>query len=157
MDELRQRLARLEDLEELRALKWRYCHFSDQGWPGAGSDHEAWIALFTEDAVWDTGGVTQSLGDREELRRWHREVVSSGSMSVHIVGNGGLFLEGDEARGLWHALTPLTNADRSLASWSCGVFEDRFRRTENGWRISKVCFRPAFVTPFAGQGWIDRA
>jgi hypothetical protein len=155
MNSIESRLARLEDLEAIRELKWRYCYFSDQGWKGAASDHEGWIGLFTADASWDTGGVTASLHSREELRRWHREVVNSGSMSVHIVGTGGIALSADEAVGYWHALTPLTNAERSKAIWSCGVFEDRFRRTPQGWRISQVIFRPAFFTPFEGRGWID--
>lgn len=155
MMDVESRLRRLEDLEAIRDLKSRYCQFSDQGWRGAGSDHEAWIGLFTEDAVWDTGGVTATIEGREALRAWHREVVSSGAMSVHIAGQGGVRIDDDAAVGHWPALTPLTNAERTVASWSCGVFEDHFRRTPDGWRIARVIYHPAFYTPFAGAGWVD--
>lgn len=149
-----ERLARLEDLEAIRFLKWQYCYYSDQGWPGAGADHERWIQLFTHDAVWDTGGITAPLNSRDELRQWHRQIARSGSMSIHIVGNAGIELGGDEATGFWHALTPLTDPAQAVASWSCGLFEDGFRRTAAGWRICRVSYRPAFYTPFQGAGWI---
>jgi hypothetical protein len=54
---LEQRLRRLEDIEEIKKLKARYCEACDRGWDGRAShDLEKIVALFTEDAVWD-GGV----------------------------------------------------------------------------------------------------
>jgi hypothetical protein len=155
VDDLHAQIAYLRDLEDIRAVKWRYCHFSDKGWRGAGADHDAWLNLFTEDVIYDTQGNTPTMQGRGELSRWHNELVGTRLLSFHLLGSGAIEVTGDTALGRWHGLTPLTDKNRSVAFWSAGRFDDSFLRTSEGWKIQKVTFYPAFVTPYSGGGWVD--
>jgi hypothetical protein len=153
---LAQRIQVIEDIEEIRRLKWRYCDWSDRGWPSAGTDYDAWAGLFTEDAVYDTGGVTPTHGSRASLDAWNRQLGEK-AFSFHLVGNGAIDVDGDLATGRWHVLTPVTDPSTGRALWSAGVFEDRLRRTPAGWRIARLKFRPAFVAEFDGPGWVTKS
>jgi hypothetical protein len=151
---LEQRVRMIEDVEEIRKLKWRYCNFSDRGWGLAGTDYGAWAALFVDDAIYFTNGLTPTFTSRVALDEWNTGLRATKAFSFHLVGNGHIEVTADAATGKWHALTPVTDPQGTVAIWSAGVFEDEFRRTADGWRIAKLSFRPAFVAPFQGAGWV---
>ena len=57
---LEQRIAQLEDIEAIKKLKANYCLHVDH------ANEEGWVALFTEDAVWDS----DKFGRFEGLKRF---------------------------------------------------------------------------------------
>ncbi|MCI0787275.1 MAG: nuclear transport factor 2 family protein, partial [Chloroflexi bacterium] len=64
LEDIERRLKALEDVEEIKHLKARYCGYCDDNY-----DADAIAGLFTEDAVWD-GGIRGRADGREEIRRF---------------------------------------------------------------------------------------
>ncbi len=62
LEELESRVRTLEDIEELKRLKARYCAYCDDSY-----DADGLASLFTEDAVWD-GGMRGLAEGREAIR-----------------------------------------------------------------------------------------
>lgn len=135
----------IADELEIRNLQARLAHLADDG------DLDEYITLFTEDAVWEGGafGMKSGLDNIMRGARERREGGTSGpgTHSRHVLTTTMIELKGDEARGksVFHYYTN-TNAVPLQAVM--GVYEDRFRRTDAGW---KMCHRkivsPNIVKP----------
>ena len=67
---LEQRIAQLEDIEAIKKLKANYCLHVDH------ANEEGWVALFTEDAVWDSDKFGRFEG-REAIRAFYAPVKLS--------------------------------------------------------------------------------
>ena len=65
MTELEKKIQYLSDLEEIRMLKYRYCHYNDGGWETQPLSHQGPSAdLFTEDGMyWMPAEPEQTTGD----------------------------------------------------------------------------------------------
>ncbi len=145
---LEQRLRRLEDIEEIKKLKARYCEACDGGWDGRAShDLEKIVALFTEDAVWD-GGVYGRREGRAALRDYYQRNPEV-PFAFHLLTDPIIEVNGDRATGNWHLLISLTQADQSSMLIG-GVFEDEYARTAEGWRIKRSRFSLALHSPHQG-------
>ena len=143
---LEERLQRVEDLEEIRALKARYCHYADRGFDGAGHDDVALAELFTEDGVWES-----SFGPNKG-----REAIAAASskfysFGFHLAINPHIVVEGDTAHGRWWGVIPVTVAE-GQGVWMAGCYEDQFVRTPKGWRFKHLLFRAAFRSTYEA-GW----
>jgi SnoaL-like domain len=141
--ELARRVQALEDLEAIKRSKAAYCHLSDRGYNGAGDDPAAVAALFDRDGAW--GSARGQGAIRELFTRFQRELP----FAVHYAINPSVELDGDTARASWHGLVAATT-DAGQALWIGGRYDDRFVRTENGWRFARLDFQPAFRTPRDG-------
>jgi len=101
---LRDRVERLEDLEEIRQLYVDYGRHLDDGDPGA------YAALFARDAKLRLGPVMRADG-REEIERAAAGVVrrnpDGSKSSVHLIGSPRIELAGDRATGecVWAAVS----------------------------------------------------
>ncbi|MEX1143168.1 MAG: nuclear transport factor 2 family protein [Thermoleophilaceae bacterium] len=149
---LEARLARLESIEEIKALKVRYAHACD-----APYDAEAIAALFTEDGVWD-GGKFGRYDGREEIRdhfltsptrfAWQATCVMCSRIEPSA--------DGETADGQWYLWEPCTlkvgGAD--VAAWQFGRYDDRYRRVDGEWLFSEVAFTMEMLAPFQ-TGWAD--
>jgi len=134
-DSVEQRLRRLEDIEEIKKLKARYCEACDGGWDGCAShDYEKIVALFAPDGIWD-GGVYGRREGREAIRDYYQHNPEV-PFAFHLLTNPIVEVDGDHATGRWHLLICLTPADRS-ATLVGGVFDDEYARTAEGWRIKR--------------------
>jgi hypothetical protein len=148
-EEFEQRLRRLEDVEEIKKLKARYCEICDGGWNGIASHNPANIvALFTEDGVWD-GGVYGRREGREALRGFY-ERPRDPPCAYHLLTNPIIEVDGDRATGSWHLTISLTQTDQTSMLIG-GVFEDEYARTAEGWRIKYSRFTLAVNTPLHGS------
>ena len=114
LEELERRVKLLEDIEEIKLLKRRYCAACDDGY-----DADAIAALFTEDAVWD-GGMRGKNEGREEIRRFFQKAPERLPFAIHMVLNPIIEVDGDTARGIWYLFQPCTWADGNRAIWGIG-------------------------------------
>ena len=146
MSNLEARIQRLEDIEAIRALKGRYCNLADRGFNGAGHDDEAFASLFTEDGVFE--GSAGPLQGREAIRERAR---SFHPLSMHLVMNPEIEVDGDHATAQWAAYVPTSTAD-AQALVVAGRYDERLRRTPDGWRYEHVKFTAAFRAPYE-DGW----
>jgi hypothetical protein len=157
-------LTRLRDIDEIKALKARYCYFADGGW-GSALSTDAWMTLFTEDAVVrirDASGEPVEFADRESLRVWHKALPHHAAMPRDFVAwhgavNPVIEIEGDTARAIWHTLTPLVSSDPHSSVVLGGVNEEEYVRTDDGWRISRVEHLPGFLTKLGDSSVVTRS
>lgn len=115
-------------------------------------DYDAFVELFTEDAVLDTGkpldgldAIRASLADRDDRLRT-RHVMTNVFVDV---------LNADEARGIAYLTLYRHHGDDSLRPGPVplsgpavvGHYEDRFARTAQGWRFRSRRLHMAFSDP----------
>jgi SnoaL-like domain len=150
MNDLEANIQRLLDLEEIKMLKYKYCHYNDGGWSAQPVSHQGPSAdLFTEDGVWDGRPVVMAEG-REAIRNLFASFASL-PMAYHAVTNPIIEIAGDTAKGHWHLIgggIGLSNA----SSLGIGGYEDEYVRTPQGWRVRlmRVIWGRRTIVP---NGW----
>lgn len=142
--ELLARVKRLEDIEEIRNLKHAYCRACD-----AHYDADAIAMLLCEDAVWDGGNIGLIEG-REAIREFFAGSSQVVPFAVHFVANGVVAVDADLATGEWDLWQPMVfnRAGGEEAFWFVARYEDKFRRTAEGWRIARITATTRMLTPY---------
>lgn len=140
---LEARIQQLEDVEEIRNLKYRYAqHANIINGPG---DLESFAALFTEDALWDVGlGMFQGPAS---ILKAMSGVTQQWQRAMHFMINPLITVDGDEATGVWSGLFPLVNQENPRPVWHCLIYDERYVRTTSGWKFSSVTVRSVFEPP----------
>ena len=139
---LEERVRRLEDLESIRQLKYRYCNLCDDGYPP-----DALAALFTDDAVWDGGLLGKSEG-RAAIRKFFAGCSKTVSFAIHHVINPIIEVDGDAATGLWLLWQPLVFARADRAAWLAARYHDRYVRVDGEWRFQHVLVETRALSPY---------
>lgn len=138
MTELEQRIQLLEDENAIRQLKAVYLNACDQ------KNVELIRACFTEDAelVYPPVG---KFGVDGLIDVFTQMAVQTPIVDVHQAHNGEIKIDGDMASAEWNlsyaSYDPSTKNFRLLASF----YEDRYRRTEDGWKICYSESKPRAV------------
>lgn len=104
-----------------------------------GDDVDAYLALFTPDAVWELPEGTRRGHD--ELRTGSRErraagTIGPGSSTRHVVATVVVHLDGDRAtaESTWMFLADTTSAPRVAR---VGTYADEFRRDGDRWLLAR--------------------
>ena len=121
LEDLERRLKVLEDIEEIKVLKRRYCAYCDDNY-----DVDGLISLFTEDAAWD-GGIRGKNEGREEIRKFFQNAPQRLPFAIHMVLNPIIEVNGDTANGTWYLFQPCTFADGNRAVWGSRPLRRRVR------------------------------
>ena len=133
------------DYEEIRALQYRYGRLLDFNQPHAVA-HE----VFTEDAIDDRGRVPIPVG-RAAIEEMFTRALEQFAATAHVISNVEITLDGDEATSstyvtAWHWNNDGSNVAVRPAYFALvAVYEDKLRRTPEGWRISHRRIRPLGV------------
>ncbi|RZV42241.1 MAG: nuclear transport factor 2 family protein [Acidimicrobiales bacterium] len=138
MSDLEARILRLEDESEIRKLKARYLNSCD------AKDVDAMRACFTEDAEIEFPPLGSF--DLDGLVGIFTQMAATTPITdVHHGHNGEIEISGDQATGRWNlgfaTYDPQTKNFRMLSSF----YEDRYRKTEHGWRISYTKSTPRAI------------
>lgn len=120
---------------EIRNLVGRVAQLADDG------DLDDYLQLFTDDATWTSGGGAAVHTGSAELLDGARSrraagVQGPGTGTRHL--NTTLWVEvesADSARAESTFLFLDTTGDGDVAVRSTGRYADRFRRTDEGWRL----------------------
>jgi len=150
---LEQRVARLESMEQIRALKAVYCDLCDRGY-----DPDGLSALFTEDAVWDGGPFGRHEG-RQAIHDFFKGVSHSLVFAAHLVTNPIIaFQDDDTAHGKWRLWEPATvNEDGKLVSKILlAAYEDVYVKVDGRWLVKSLKLHLNFLAPLS-DGWADIA
>ena len=132
-------------MEEIRALKARYCRYLDT------KQWDEWGGLFAEDATLDVSAETLEAGDlatdavvrgRAAIVAQVRDAVGP-AITAHHVHNPELEILGpDEARAVWAMEDFLRFPDDPSAPFSrmngFGHYHETYRRGSGGWVIVSV-------------------
>lgn len=133
---LEKRIRELEDYRAILELKARYCNACDGGWDRPTHDLKILGELFTEDAVWD-GRPTLPLAEgRATILNIMQGFRDTFPFIIHNVMNPVIAIDGDSAKGQWHAILHYQTPKGAGTSYS--IYEDTFERTEAGWKIKSL-------------------
>jgi hypothetical protein len=131
----------LQDEAAIRNLMDRY---------GSGVDERNWAdfeEIFDDPLETDFSGMDATMKPATLARAVHvagaRAVIGQFAATQHMITNVQIALEGDQARAratmrAEHWLDGLRGAPRYTMF---GVYENGFRRTRQGWRISRLVLR----------------
>ena len=146
MEELQDKIRRLEDFEELRNLKSEYAAACDDNY-----DPDRLAALFVEDATWESQGMGRYEG-REAIREFFRGISGHFVFALHYGLNPQIEVDGDTARAKWYLFMPCTVGDTGRAMWRAGLDEEEYVRSNGKWMYKSKKSAPIFHTTF-DEGW----
>ena len=151
--QLEARLGLLEDIETIKRLQRMYGYYIDNRlW-------DEMTELFTDDAVIEIGQRGAYQG-KEYIRVFLREVLGQGRTGLnrnefinHMQLQGVVTVEPDRqhAQGRWRALiqgSPPAGGTTML--WAEGVYENRYVKLDDQWKISRLWWVPTFYIAHPG-------
>jgi hypothetical protein len=151
---------RLQDIEQIRTLHAQFWDACDGDLASGPTHLYAKIAdFFTEDGIWSIApfgsdemrysGVTAEGRSAilESFKTPHKNIPFAMHLGVLPI----VEVDGNVAKGRWKLLALITRSN-DQAIWGAAVHDADYRRTSDGWRISKVVVTVAFNSPFE-TGW----
>jgi hypothetical protein len=149
---LEERIGILEDIEEIKKVKAKYCYYQDQ------QRSAEFMDLFTEDAELDFRPLLaeKMVGKAEFAPLFAKEnMVTWERMARHQLTNPIVEVDGNKATGVWYmwGVATLIAPTKDIAIMEQLTYEDEFVKENGKWRISKLRGTTAFMSPYE-DGWI---
>ncbi len=123
------------DIDDIKAVKYRYLRALDtKHW-------DDFADTLTEDVVGDYDasiGESHQFTDRETLVGFMRSSMPANVITEHRVTHPEITVDGDEATGTWYLQDRVIVADFNFMLIGAAFYHDRYRRTEDGWKISET-------------------
>ena len=153
---LEERLAQLEAVQSIHALKARYGALADQKYTVTRErESDARVRevarqqaeCFTEDAVWDGGSdFGDRLVGRARLTEWFSR--SPWCFALHYYGSPELAVHGDTATGRWRLWQVALRAGDRQAVLLAAITEEAYARQPDGrWLHSRMRFSQLHMLP----------
>ncbi len=125
----------LAEIEAIKQVKYRYLRALDtKHW-------DDFADTLTEDVVGDYGeslGEEHHFTDRATLVEFMRNSMPAGIITEHRVTHPEIAIDGDEATGIWYLQDKVIAAEFNFMLIGAGFYHDTYRRTADGWKISKT-------------------
>lgn len=148
-ESLEARIRNLEDHKAILELKAAYCNCVDGGWGRRSNDGAAVADLFVADGIWDLSPHGPQARGSEAIRA-AVESFASLPFIIHNVMNPIVSIDGDAATGQWHAIFCMnTPENRKAYTLSFAIYDERYVRTDRGWRFAAMKITPAGAVPLA--------
>ncbi|MDP3889597.1 nuclear transport factor 2 family protein [Nocardioides sp.] len=126
----------MDDLEQIRQLKYRYLRTLDtKQWDEFGE-------CFVPDAVGRYAGL--DLDGRDTIVDYMRENLGAGIVTLHQCHHPELVVSGDEASGVWYLQDKVIVPDFRFVLEGAAFYDDRYVRTPQGWRIARTGYRRTY-------------
>lgn len=126
-------LEELADIEAIKQVKYRYLRALDtKRW-------DDFADALTEDVLGDYGssvGEEHHFTNRVDLVNYMRKSLGPAVITEHRVTHPEITVSGDEASGGWYLQDRVIVADFNFMLIGAAFYRDRYRRTEDGWKIS---------------------
>ena len=132
---LAERIDRLEQIEALKQLKYRYCAAVD-----ANYDADVIAAMFTQGGVWDGEDLGYFSG-RDAIHKSFMESNSSVLWMRHCAFNPIIDVSGDRARCQWYMWLPKVTIDGTSKTFQGGTHIDQCRRVDGQWLFEHMQVR----------------
>jgi SnoaL-like domain len=121
-------------------LKARYCRTADDSATDPEAARAAFVPIFTPDYFGDFGMAT--FDGPQAMIDFLCTVITAGSeWMVHMLGSPEISVNGDSAKGDWTVLVWSKSRENGEVMRVVGRYSDEFRRTAEGWQISRILFR----------------
>src|SRR6516162_1275169 len=145
-EELEKRITVLEDIEEIKKLKARYCAVCDDN-----HNPDMITTLFAEDGIWEGADVGAHRG-HAAIRKLFEGFRDRISFSQHNVMNPRIEVDGDRARGIWYFLGPFTFRKDNGARWIAARYDDDYVKVNGVWLYQHLRATVRIVAPYE-KGW----
>ncbi len=128
------------ELEAIRRLKYAYFRTLDL------KQFDELGELLTEDATASYGHAGGDLEGRNAIVSWLREVMSDPGMVTEHHGHHPeiTFMSDTEAHGTWYLQDRVIVPAADVEIGGAAFYEDRYRRTNEGWRIAHTGYTRVF-------------
>lgn len=161
INKLEKRIDVLESEADIRRIQARYMFLCDTPCPvyPPVSDRERIeliLELYADDAVWEGVGeyYTGQFGKAEGKdairahfnRFWPEEQDPRLILNAHYLTSEQIFVEGDEATGLWIHMQPWLYSDGTALLRSSRL-NNAFRRDNGQWKITRTRTENVFISP----------
>jgi ketosteroid isomerase-like protein len=143
MSDIEDTVRELADREAIRDLARRYAHYVWQ------NDVASIVELFAEDGEMDPG-VRAPIKGKAALREGFDQMLLSGSVFRPFISQHVVDLDGDSASGTCYI--DLRASLNGAAMIGAGWYEDRYKRTPQGWRFRSRKVVLSFLVSLA-EGW----
>jgi hypothetical protein len=147
-----QRVALLEDIEDIRRLKGSFAmHFDDALNGGRPFPTAPVLALFIEDAVWSSTPFGKYEG-RDAIRGFFENFARRVSFCLQYMMNPVIDVVDDRltATGRWHVWQPMTLDGEAYIL--AGHYHDEYVRQDGQWLFKNVGLDVLYLTPWL-RGW----
>ncbi|ROS04635.1 SnoaL-like protein [Sinobacterium caligoides] len=133
-------LQEVSDRLELQELVIDYATAIDE------QDYSALDKIFTEDAYIDYTAMGGIEGDLPSIKQFLRQAMPVFPAYQHLNANQKVVIDGDTATGKVMCLNPMVvpTAEGEQVMFLGLWYIDEYRRTEQGWRISRRAERKSF-------------
>ena len=149
LEEIERRLGVLEDIQEIKRLKARYCVFCDNSY-----DADGLASLFAENGVMDDGWRGGAKG-REDIRNFFIKAGPRVPFARHMVMNPMIEVAGDEAKGTWYLFEACTYLEGNRAVWGSARYDEEYARVDGEWKFKSIRLNAFFWAPF-DLGWVKK-
>ncbi len=139
---LAKRLRHLEDIEQLTALKHRYCDYCDRNY-----DPDALAELFLDDGIWDGGPMGQAR-TKEGIRKYFAKASTRVRFSIHHVTNPLFDVNGNLADARWYLWQPMVMRASDSALWFAARYFDVCERVDGRWLFRSVRIEMRMLAPY---------
>jgi hypothetical protein len=137
-DDESRRLARLEDLDAIRALKMRYARYCDAGYDAPGI-----ASLFVPHGVWDGGPLFGRAEGVDAIRAHFEAAPQRIPWSLHYILAPIIEVaeDGRSATGSWYLWQPCvrrSSKGEDRQAWLAGTYADRYAKVDGRWLFEYV-------------------
>jgi hypothetical protein len=152
--DLKNRISRLEAIEDIKQLKYRYCDLVDKGLAGDMSALDELVGRFSANSKIDYGEFGIYKGKEQISMFFKTIVVGTFSFGAHMVFNPIIRVDGNFAVGRWyvHAAGTLKTPEGEIATWTQAKYFDEYEKIGGSWKFKSITVAFDFLTPY-NQGW----
>jgi len=134
----------VDDLRAIEELKYRYLRTLDT------KDWDAFVECFVPDATGAYAGL--DFEGRDAIVGYMRENLGPGIITLHQCHHPEIAVDGDEATGRWYLQDKVVVPAFDYVLEGAAFYEDRYRRTEDGWRIAHTGYRRTYEASWSTAG-----
>lgn len=125
-------VAAIQDRLDITDVLYRYASTIDQ------FDHERLRAILDDDIVAQYGNA-EPLAGADAVAGWIAEMIAPVVWQHHFLSVYHVEVDGDDAKALvYHTSHQLFEDDPDSAKLLVGRYQNELRRTDEGWKISKL-------------------
>lgn len=137
--DLEQRIARLEDIEEIRSLQAKYQRCLD------AREFDALAECFTEDAVSSYGNGSMSYRGRDAVVKFLCGVMTLNMPSAHLIHGGEIDRRDSEhATGIWYLEDHLLHKRYLVKLHGAAVYHVEYRKENGRWYICAIGYERCY-------------
>jgi SnoaL-like domain len=153
LETLEKEVARLRDVEQIKALMYEY------GFSFDDNRYDDFAKCFTLDCTGEYEPFTRPFNGRREVEAWCKALKTKLprlTFVAHYTVSPVITVSGDVAEGRWNWFVPCTilrAGDESVAAWQFGTYEATYHRVTGSWLIHRL--KVNYIHVFEhDKGWV---